>query len=188
MGYLLLITGSIFCAALAIRARRLLTAALWLAGVSVFTALILYFIGAREVAVIELSVGAGLVTVLFVFAISIAGEDALRSPPLIPKPAAWTLITLAVLLLGFLILPRGESQNMASGQSFVAIFWQDRALDLLAQVALIFAGVLGVLGLLSEPKSYPPPQSTTEVQEAEAILCEPELHNVLEAQPEEELV
>ena len=63
------------CALMAVREERLLISALWLAGTSALAALVMYRLGAPEVAVIELSVGAGLVTVLFVFAINIAGED-----------------------------------------------------------------------------------------------------------------
>jgi NADH:ubiquinone oxidoreductase subunit 6 (subunit J) len=154
MEYLLLVTGIIVCAVMAIRAARLLASALWLAGVSVITALALYLIGAREVAVIELSVGAGLVTVLFVFAITIAGEDAMHSRPLIPRPLAWLLVVIAFTLLGFLIFPADENRASYAEATFTIVFWQERALDVLVQIALIFAGVLGVLGLLAEPKVH----------------------------------
>lgn len=189
MGYLLLAAGSIICAVLAIQATRLLTAAVWLAGVSVLVALTFYLIGAREVAVIELSVGAGLVTVLFVFAITIAGEDAMQARSLIPKPLAWLLIALALLLLGFLVLPAGENSNTISETSFATIFWQERALDVVAQIALIFVGVLGILGLLSEPKSHMLPYSTEEALEPDVV--EPsDTDSTIETQtlPEEELV
>lgn len=166
MEYLLLVIGSITCAILAIRASRLLSSALWLAGASVLTALTLYRIGAREVAVIELSVGAGLVTVLFVFAITIAGEDAMHARPVVPKPFAWFLIALTILLFGLLVLPGGESQSTANDTSFVTSFWQDRSLDVVAQIALIFAGVLGILGLLPAQKSRSLPLSTTREPES----------------------
>jgi NADH:ubiquinone oxidoreductase subunit 6 (subunit J) len=188
MGYLVLITGSIACAVLAILATRLLTSALWLAGVSVLTALMLYLIGAREVAVIELSVGAGLVTVLFVFAITIAGEDAMRSRSLVPKPLAWLLITLALLLLGFLVLPTGKPAITGAGTSFATTFWQERTLDVFAQIALIFAGVLGILGLLSEPKSRTPPSVIVKVLQPEAEPTDSDFIIEEEPQPEEELV
>jgi len=44
-------------------------------------AVLIYLLGAPEVAVIELSVGSGLVTVLFVFAFSITGETTLMKGP-----------------------------------------------------------------------------------------------------------
>jgi NADH:ubiquinone oxidoreductase subunit 6 (subunit J) len=153
MEYWLLVAGTILCATLAIRAKGLLTAALWLAGVSVFTALILYLVGAKEVAVIELSVGAGLVTVLFVFAIAIAGDDAMQSRTVILRPLAAVLVMMVVLLIGFLLLPAGEAAPTTDETPFAVLFWEGRALDVLVQIVLIFAGVLGVLGLLAEPVS-----------------------------------
>src|SRR5512146_3422057 len=82
----------------AMRSKALLTSALWLAGASALTAILLFMYGAHLVAVIELSVGAGLVTVLFVFAINIAGDDAIPARPRIPRPLAW-IVTLGSLAL-----------------------------------------------------------------------------------------
>ena len=79
MSQLILIILSVIFAVQAIRAYRLLNSALWLAGVSALVSLIFYLMSATQVAVIELSVGAGLVTILFVFAISIAGSRFLWS-------------------------------------------------------------------------------------------------------------
>ncbi len=70
----------LICAFMAFRTPRLLISALWLAGCSAILSILLYLMGAYQVAVIELSVGAGLVTVLFVFAISIAGDEIDRGP------------------------------------------------------------------------------------------------------------
>jgi NADH:ubiquinone oxidoreductase subunit 6 (subunit J) len=172
MEYLLLVIGSITCAVLAIRASRLLSSALWLAGTSVFTALILYLMGAREIAVIELSVGAGLVTVLFVFAITIAGEDAMHARSVVPKPLAWFSIALAIILIGLLILPSSQSQSTSTETSFVTTFWQDRTFDVVAQIALIFAGVLGILGLLPQQNSRSLPLSNVDELDSEPSVPE----------------
>jgi len=59
--------GILASAILAIRTKRLLISAIWLAVASALTAVMIYLLGAPQIAVIELSVGAGLVTVLFVF-------------------------------------------------------------------------------------------------------------------------
>ena len=66
---------SVVFAILSIRSKRLITSALWLAGVSALLSVVFYLFGAHLVAVVELSVGAGLVTVLFAFAISVAGDE-----------------------------------------------------------------------------------------------------------------
>ncbi len=153
MWHVLIVIGILVCAVQAIRAQRLLVSALWLAGASALTALMLYLLGAYRVAVIELSVGAGLVTVLFVFAINIAGEEATGLRSILPRPLAWMLVGVSVLLLGILILPTLNIEPAAPvGDLFTSVFWEDRQLDVLLQIVLIFAGVLGVLGLLSEGK------------------------------------
>jgi uncharacterized MnhB-related membrane protein len=148
--YFLLVVSAVLCSLQAIRAHRLLPTTLWLAGVSVLTSMILFLLGAPEVAVIELSVGAGLVTVLFIFAISIAGEMTQDLPSLIPKPLAWGLFILAILLLGWLAWPVSNIHSPINEPSFTDVLWKKRALDVWVQIAIIFAGVLGILGLLAE--------------------------------------
>jgi uncharacterized MnhB-related membrane protein len=140
----------IVCGVMAVRSRRLLSSALWLAACSAFLAILLYQLGAYEVAVIELSVGAGLVTVLFVFAINIAGEESIGLPSIIPRGLAWLLCLAPLAAIGVLVLPGLASGTPAGGATFVNVMWQDRALDVVVQVVLIYAGVLGLLGLLAE--------------------------------------
>lgn len=147
--YGVLAVGIVVSAFQAIRSHRLILSALWLAAVSVELAVMLYLLGAPEVAVIELSVGAGLVTVLFVFAISIAGELTQDLPTLIPRPLALSLTLFIVILLGLFIFPASEPISPTTEASFSEVLWQQRALDVWVQTALIFAGVLGMLGLLT---------------------------------------
>jgi uncharacterized MnhB-related membrane protein len=151
MVHILVVAGVLVCAIQAVRVWRLLYSALWLAATSALVALEMYLLGAPEVAVIELSVGAGLVTVLFVFAINIAGEETLPFQPIVPKPLAWTLVLASVLLLAWMdrdIL--GMSIPFFEPLYFKTVLWENRLLDVLLQMALIFAGVLGVLGLLAD--------------------------------------
>ena len=151
--YIVILAAAIYCALEAIRSSRLLHSALWLAGTSALVALVLYLLGAAEVAVIELSVGAGLVTVLFVFAINIAGEETFSTRNLVPRPLAWGLAIGSFLLLGYFNISQLQIPATAgTGPGFFHVVWQVRGLDILLQVALIFAGVLGVLGLLTEGK------------------------------------
>jgi uncharacterized MnhB-related membrane protein len=156
MWHIIIVVGILVCAVMAIRTKRLLVSALWLAGTSALVALLIYLLGAPEIAVIELSVGAGLVTVLFVFAINIAGEEPEPIVTLIPKPLAWILVMLAVLILAWLSLPAlNIPLPAASGTtSFSLLVWRDRAVDVLLQIVLIFAGVLGVLGLMADSQSH----------------------------------
>lgn len=130
------------------RATRLLFSAIWLAGSSVFLSLTLYVLGAREVAVIELSVGAGLVAVLFVFAIAVAGDDGIAARSLVPRWLAGGLLVLALLLLGWLGLTVVPPMAPSAEPPFGQVLWEQRSLDVLLQVVIVFAGVMGVLLLL----------------------------------------
>jgi uncharacterized MnhB-related membrane protein len=149
--YLLLIFGLLFCAYRAIAAKRILPATLYLAGISAITSAILYLLGAYQIAVIELSVGAGLVTVLLVYAVSVIGDDALDSVSVISKPLAFAFVATITILLGLMVYPLIQMNGTPGGSSDLAyVLWQQRALDVYIQIVLIFSGVLGVLGLLSE--------------------------------------
>ena len=151
--YLLPIIAAVLAAIQAIRTKSLIRSALWLAGASASLSMLFYMLGASQVAVIELSVGAGLVTVLFVFAIGIAGAESPSEYPILPKPLAWVLVLLPILMLAGFALPAvTEAQSMPEFEA-TSMFWQQRGLDVVAQVVLIFCGVLGLLGVLAEEKA-----------------------------------
>src|SRR5215216_1447269 len=89
--YGLFLLGAIVCAYRAIVAKRILSATIYLACISALISAVLFLVGATQVAVMELSVGAGLVTVLLVFAVSVVGDDAVDPPSIITKPLAFTM-------------------------------------------------------------------------------------------------
>jgi uncharacterized MnhB-related membrane protein len=161
----ILIAAAVLGAFLAMVAKRILAAALWLASVSAVVATILYRLGAQQVAVIELSVGAGLVTVLLVYAISVVGDDALDPKSIIPRPLALVLVLIVAGLLAWLGLPLVERPALVTETTLASTLWEHRVLDVWVQIVLIFSGVLGMLGLLAEGKSKPRSglQSLTEV-------------------------
>lgn len=165
---LVAILGACFCALMAVRTRRLLLSALWLACCSALLSVILYLLGAPEVAVIELSVGAGLVTILFVFGISIAGEDSMSERPLVHWAIAAALLIIPLGLLAWLLLPAGEAAAAVAEPSFSVMLWQERGLDVMVQIGLIFAGVLGVLGILAEVETARAPRRAAQTAEGEA--------------------
>ncbi len=148
--FLVLGLTGIACAYRAIAGRHILSSAIYLACVSAVLAMMLYLLGTPQVAVIELSVGAGLVTVLLVWAISMTGDDALDARPMLPRPlAAAAVLLTAVLLFGMAasVLARDV---IAEAAPLSHMLWAARRLDVWVQIILIFAGVLGVLGLLAE--------------------------------------
>jgi uncharacterized MnhB-related membrane protein len=148
---ILVLSGMLICALQAIRAPRLLVSALWLAGCSALLALEIALLGAPEVGVVELSVGAGLVTIIFVFAINIAGEETTAASALVPRPLSWALMGIFLFLLLWLIVPRLVVPALdRDALPFLRAVWEQRSLDTILQVALIFSGVLGSIGLLAD--------------------------------------
>lgn len=142
--------GAVFCAYRAIVAKRILSATIYLACISALVSATLYLMGAAQVAVMELSVGAGLVTVLLVYAVSVVGDDALDPASVIPKPLAFGAVGLAVLILGAMAYPAVQRTLSSVSVDLISSLWQNRVLDVWIQITLIFSGVMGVLGLLSE--------------------------------------
>lgn len=169
--YVLLIIGAVVSAVQSVRATRLISSSLWLAGVSALVALLLYLLGATAVAVIELSVGAGLVTVLFVFAISMAGEDVQTLPSVVPRPLGWVLTIGSAALLAWMLLLAGEPATAVAEVGLTEMIWEQRGIDMLLQIVLIFAGVMGMLGLLVTERA---PAKSREFQVLPRTTQEPE--------------
>lgn len=167
--FILLLGGTGVCAVMAISTPQLLTSALWLAAASVLSAIVLYALAAPTMAILELSVGAGLVTILFVFAIQYEQSNVPASPPLMPRLIGWGLPLAAFVLTAVLILPLPTPEHpTAETSTFASLLWGARALDALIQVGLIFAGTLGVLGILSNRK-----QVNVDMDAADASQPEP---------------
>lgn len=153
----MLITVIVVCSVLfalqAIRARQLIISALWLAGTSAILSVLFYMLGAYQVAVIELSVGSGLVTVLFVLAINVAGEEPIPARSIVPGALATAIVSLVIVILGLFVFPMPPAGARTIEPSLTSLLWQARSMDVFVQVVLIFAGVLGLLGLLAEAKA-----------------------------------
>lgn len=151
MWHVVIAVLTLICAIQAVRANKLLVSALWLAGTSALVALEMYLLGSYEVAAVELSVGAGLVTVLFVFAINLAGDESGEFPVVIPKPITLILILVFIILIAWFTLR--DIDQAAAGIVAIQLstaIWKLRQLDMLLQILLVFCGVLGVVGLLGE--------------------------------------
>jgi len=159
--------GTLACAFLAIRENKLLVSALWLALTSALVSWLMYRLGAAEVAVVELSVGAGLVTVLFVFAINITGGEKTEDKVPLPRPLAWIAVVLSGLMLAWMILPSMQLERFSAvlGQEgelaglFRSVIWQDRSVDSILQVVLIFSAVLAILGLIGKEHNNEPSEN-----------------------------
>ncbi len=187
MAYLFIVAATALCAFMAIRARHLIVAALWLAGASALVSIALYASGAHLAAVIELSVGAGLVTVLFVFAISIAGDDALQKREFIPNGLAIALAVGYLALMVVMVLPLDTAEAIVEKTPFADVMWHDRAADTLAQLVFIFTGVLCLLGLMTDERIAEHPQAAQLAALPDAALPDEHAEMIAEAEREEVL-
>jgi uncharacterized MnhB-related membrane protein len=151
--YLVLGIGAFVCALRAIVSKRVIASTIYLACVSALISTMLYSLGAFQVAVMELSVGAGLVTVLLVYAVSVTGDATTEGEPMVPRALAIVLTLAAIGLLALMAVPLIGRAPVAAAASLKRALWEQRVLDVWIQIVLIFSGVLGILGMLSEVRS-----------------------------------
>jgi NADH-quinone oxidoreductase subunit J len=150
MLHIILLVGLVAFSVLAVLSRDLLKSAISLAVASIFLALVFFGMGAAYVGVFEVSVVAGLITVLFITAIALTrhdGEVAESRRHWIVFP----LFFLALAVIDVLVMKRLLGQvpaiQGAESGSFGQVLWNQRTFDLIGQVGVIFAGVLAVLAL-----------------------------------------
>jgi NADH-quinone oxidoreductase subunit J len=149
--HLILLCGLILCSIFAVFLSDLLKAAIALAGASIFLALLFFEMGADYAGVFEVSVVAGLITVLFIATISLtkADESVQESrwarwvfPLFFIAAAAADFLVMSPLVGKLLSLP-GSPETGDFGQ----VLWGQRTFDLVGQIGIILAGVLCVLAL-----------------------------------------
>ncbi|NSW52479.1 MAG: NADH-quinone oxidoreductase subunit J [Anaerolineae bacterium] len=162
MWQLFIVIGICIAGFQAIESKRLSHSALWLALTSALTSWLMYLLGAVEAAVIELSVGAGVVTILLVFAINIVGDQKDESKPLVPKYLAMFIILTALVMLGSMLIPiqQADFLTVTSTSVFAKSMWEERILDTMLQIVLLFASVLGVLSLMEDRSNEKKDQSS----------------------------
>ena len=151
-----IIIGICICGFQVIQTKNLTHSAMWLATTSALVSWLMYLLGAQMLAVIELSVGAGVVTILLVFAINIVGNEQDIKKPFIPTPLALFIIISAMIMISGLLLPVDNPINQLSHNSdaLSLALWEDRFLDTLLQIILIFTCVLGVLSLMEKRDQF----------------------------------
>lgn len=133
--------------------RDLLYAAVALALASVVLSIVLFHFGANIAAVFELSVCAGLITVLFVSTVSLTKDSDQKTEAKLPAVFLLPMLALFAGVAYFLVrwlgaaLPAPVTQPQA-GASFQEVFWGQRTTDLLGQISLVLVGVFGLLAIL----------------------------------------
>lgn len=149
--YFISLCGLVIFSLLAVLVKDLLKAALSLMTASVFLAVVLFFMKAYYAGVFEISVVAGLITVLFVSTIGLTRGDDFKegkiSIYIFPLFFIWFII-IDILIMSMLLnkMPLLTKWRPEPG-TFSDVFWQKRTFDLLAQIGVIFAGVFSVLAL-----------------------------------------
>ena len=146
-----LLIGVVLFSALALVLRDLLKAAISLAAASLLLGILFFRMNAPYAGVFEISVVAGLITVLFILAISLTRPgDEVRET----KWARWAfpLAFAAFLVIDALVMKglMGKVPALAAAAesgTFGEVLWKGRTLDLVGQIAVILAGVFAVLAL-----------------------------------------
>jgi NADH-quinone oxidoreductase subunit J len=131
--------------------KDLLYVAVSLAVISAVLAGVLFLFGANIAGVFELSVCAGLITVLFIATVSLTKDSDQKVESRLPTYFI-PLFVLIFIGIDFYImqwLARSLLTASAPQQAvtFQKVFWEMRGSDILGQVALILAGVFGILAL-----------------------------------------
>ncbi len=139
----------------AVMVRSLIKSAIGLASASVILTLLMFKLSAPLAAVFELSICAGLITVVFVSTISLTqplvpgenqdeGRRHRNRNLLLPVLLVLAAIGLALWKLPITtLLPPPE----AVGADVRSVLWNERQLDLLGQVIILLTGVFGVVVL-----------------------------------------
>ena len=146
-----LLIGVVLCSVLAILLSDLLKSAISLAVASLLLGIVFFKMNAPYAGVFEISVVAGLVTVLFILTIALTKSgDEVRESRL--ANVVFPIVFVAFLAIDALVMKGliGKVPALASGAeagTFGEVLWKGRTLDLVGQIAVILAGVFAVLAL-----------------------------------------
>ncbi|MGI6360775.1 MAG: NADH-quinone oxidoreductase subunit J [Bacillota bacterium] len=150
-----------FCAA-AVMIKNLVKAAISLALASVCLTVVLFMLGIHWAALFELSVCAGLITVIFVSAISLTvphkkEEEKKIAATRLKRYIQLPFVLVIIMLVAGFTLMMGSSTELlptvsqsGSFSVFKEIFWHNRQIDILGQIIVILSGVFAVVILFKE--------------------------------------
>jgi NADH-quinone oxidoreductase subunit J len=146
-----LLIGLVLFSVLAIVLRDLLKSAISLAVASLLLGIIFFRMNAPYAGVFEISVVAGLITVLFILTIALTGAgEEVRESRLVN--CVFPLFFVVFIIIDALVMKSllGKVPALASGAetgTFGDVLWKGRTFDLVGQIAVILAGVFSVLAL-----------------------------------------
>lgn len=148
---ILLLVGLIVFSAVALLARDLIKAAISFAAASLMLGIVFFRMGAPYAGVFEISVVAGLITVLFILTIALTEKKAevreSQKARLIFPLFFIVFIVINALVMRGIIRKIPTLPTDAETGLFGQVLWGQRTFDLVGQVAVILAGVFAVLAL-----------------------------------------
>ena len=153
-----LLIGLVLFSVLAILLKDLLRSAISLAVASLLLGIVFFRMNAPYAGVFEISVVAGLITVLFILTIALTKTgDEVRESRLVNW--AFPLVFIAFIVIDALVMKNllGKVPALASGAesgTFGEVLWRGRTFDLVGQIAVILAGVLAVLALFRKREKH----------------------------------
>ncbi len=158
----LLLVGLVVSAVVCVFFHNLLKSCIALAVVSGILSVIMFLLDAHLAAVFELSVCAGLITVVFISAVSMTrlrtkDEAAEEEKARRKRFAFLPVLLMAVLVIALIILwPHFREllpiAHIPAGgvQAEPEVFWNTRQADLVGQIIIVLAGIFGVLIFFKE--------------------------------------
>lgn len=157
---ILLLIAMVLAALWAVMTSLLLRSAIALALTSLILTVIMYRMGAPLAAVFELSVCAGLISVVFISVISLTHRLPLKeylSRRQSRINRFWPLPVILIAVGIILILIKTPLSSIfpapVTGEDVRSIMWNLRRLDLFGQIMILLAGVFGVLILFKGNKN-----------------------------------
>lgn len=158
--FIILLLGLVVFAVLAVMVRNLLKAAIALAITSVVLTAVMFMMKSPLAAVFELSVCAGLITVVFISAISmtrVSTDEEIneKRKERFKRFRYLPLILAAVFIAGLCLAWRHIDfsrfiSSPVTQTSVQEVLWKTRQIDILGQIVIILAGVFGVVVLFKE--------------------------------------
>jgi len=138
---------------------RLIRSIIGLALTSVILSIIMFRLNSPFAAVFELSICAGLISVIFITTVSYT-QRVSKERLFIRMRERFTrfwylpfiVVSIAVLLFHFYKVPDIEISKIARESDVRIILWNMRQLDLLGQVIILLIGVFGVVVLFKEAR------------------------------------
>lgn len=155
----ILLIALVLAALWTVMTRSLLKAALGLAVTSAIIAILLFKLDSPLAGVFELSVCAGLITAVFISAISLMKPLTHKETIELSKKRIkkYWYLPFILIIAGFVFSKTTVPANFnipaeAVKQDVRSLLWNSRALDLFGQISIVLAGVFGTVILFRENK------------------------------------